>query len=110
MCTDNEALEQLRLVSNITSLHLLQHYLYFQQENDAKDVANTMEEHGFSVELRRSADGMDWLVLATSQIMPTEANVAELRLRLERIASEHSGEYDGWEAAVADEKQPKTEN
>lgn len=100
MGTDRDVLKELRTVSDINAAHLVQHYLYFPQEHDAKNIARLLKERGFEVEERLGADGINWLVLAKSKIVPTEEKIAELRSSLEGLATEYRGEYDGWEAQV----------
>src|SRR6185312_1813071 len=98
MGTDRDVIEELRSVSDINAVRLVQHYLYFPQENAAKKVAELLKERGFQVVERLGADGINWLVLAKSEIVPTEEKIAELRSSLEGLAAEYRGEYDGWEA------------
>jgi hypothetical protein len=48
--------------------------------------------------------GEDWLVLAKSEMVPTETAIAALRTFFEEIAAANGGEYDGWEAEVHGKK------
>lgn len=100
MTTDRDALEELRAVSDMDAVHVLQHYLYFPLEQSAKQVGSILRERGFLVDERRGADGVNWLVLAENRMVPTEAGIVEMRALLEEIAETNGGEYDGWEAAV----------
>lgn len=74
------------------------HYLYFPEEKAAKRAAERLREQGFTTEERLGADEVNWLVLATHRIVPSEATLAAVRTRMENLAREGGGEYDGWEA------------
>jgi len=100
MADDRDAIEELRGVSDVDAVHWVHHYLYFPSEEAGNDVADILRERGFVVEHRLGADGVNRLVLAKSQMMPTEQNIAEARAMLEQIAEKNGGEYDGWEAEV----------
>jgi hypothetical protein len=103
MTNDRDALDELRSVSNIDAIHTIRHYLYFPLEDTAVNVAGRLRGRGFSVENQRGADGVTWLVLLTERTVPTESRLAEMRAMLEQIATDNSGEYDGWEADVRGE-------
>src|SRR4051812_40831092 len=104
MASDHNAIEELRAVSNMDAVHWVRHYLYFPVERSAKNVASVLRERGFVVEDRLGADGVNWLVLAKSQIVPTEAGFSALRTFFEEITAANDGEYDGWEAEVQGKK------
>lgn len=100
MALDRDALEELRSVSNMDAIHVVQHYLYFPLEEAAKNVAEMLRQRGFVVEERLGADGINRLVLAKNQMVPTEAEIGNMRALLEQIAAEKGGEYDGWDVEV----------
>jgi hypothetical protein len=100
MALDRDALKHLGAVSDMDVVHVVHHYLYFPREEAAKNVAGILRERGFVVEERLGADGINWLVLATHRMVPTEAGIAKMREFLEHIAEESAGEYDGWEIDV----------
>jgi len=100
MTRDFDAIEALGKASNVEKVHSLQHYLYFPSKVAAQRVAKIFGDQGFTVEYRLGADGINWLVLAKHQIVPTIAAVINVRALCERIAANHGGEYDGWEAEI----------
>jgi len=100
MASDRDAIEELRGVSDVQASHLVRHYLYFPQESVSKRGAALLAERGCEVENRFGADGINWLVLVTCHVVPTEARISQMREGMEQVAREHSGEYDGWEAQV----------
>ncbi len=79
---------------------MMQHYFYFSLKANAEAAQTKLCEFEFSVEVRKSNAGTDWLVLATG-IPPTTGDEMEtLRNKFEHLARQFSGEYDGWEMAV----------
>ncbi|AKJ01148.1 regulator of ribonuclease activity B [Archangium gephyra] len=78
----------------------VQHFLYFPKAKDSKAVADQLSAQGFTVERRKSAEGKNWLVLATHTVSPESQDLDSVRDTLERLAQAHSGEYDGHETTV----------
>jgi hypothetical protein len=79
--------------------NFLDHYLYFPKKSDSQKAAARLREKGWTVEVRKGADGENWLTLA-KQPAPIEEDIEEIREELERLADDLGGEYDGWGAAV----------
>ena len=77
----------------------LDHYLYFPKKSDAQKAAARLHGKGWTVEVKKGADGEDWLTLA-KQPAPIEEDIEEIREELERLADDLGGEYDGWGAAI----------
>ncbi|HYH94917.1 ribonuclease E inhibitor RraB [Hyalangium sp.] len=75
----------------------MRHFLYFARAKESQAVAGELRERGFSAERRKSADGRRWLVLATHSPTPGDPTGLSVREDLERLAQQHSGEYDGSE-------------
>ena len=80
--------------------HNMRHYLYFPRKAEAESAGEQMQNRGFSVEIRKSADGENWLVLATGSTPNTGEEMGALRDSMEALAAQFGGEYDGWEAAI----------
>jgi hypothetical protein len=78
----------------------VRHYLYFATAREGKAVAAQLVTRGFQVTSRESADGKNWLVLA-EHFVSAEEQFDSARESLERLAREHSGQYDGYEFEVA---------
>jgi hypothetical protein len=78
----------------------VQHFLYFPSARASKAVAEQLSTQGFQVERRKSAEGKNWLVLARHTVSPEASDLDSVRDTLERLAQEHSGEYDGHELEV----------
>jgi hypothetical protein len=78
----------------------MRHFLYFPEKADAESASVRLRDLEFSVEIRRGADGINWLVLATGDPPKNAEQMDELRGDMEALAAQFRGEYDGWEAAV----------
>jgi len=50
--------------------------------------------------VRLGADYKNWLTLATQTRLQPQDQMEELRDKMDAIASEYDGEYDGWEVAI----------
>jgi hypothetical protein len=85
--------------SSTKPLHM-RHYLYFPRAKEGRAVAAGLRQRGFTVESRKSADGKNWLVLAAHSLTPEDPAGSSVREELERLAQQHSGEYDGNETEL----------
>jgi Regulator of ribonuclease activity B len=97
MADDSDALAQLRRESTRVGHRNVLHYLYFSRREDAATSAAALRASGFSTEERLGADGVNWLVLARHEIVPSEETIGAARTTMEELARQHGGEYDGWE-------------
>jgi hypothetical protein len=80
--------------------HMVVHYLYFPDHQEAVAAASELRSAGYTAEERLGADGIKWLVRARHEIVRSEESTADLRRSMEDLAERHRGEYDGWEADV----------
>jgi hypothetical protein len=77
------------------------HYFYFANESSAREVERLLVQQGFAVEKRHPAARHEkWSVFASHEIVVSAEQMDGLTLNLERLAGQHEGEYDGWEAAL----------
>jgi hypothetical protein len=80
--------------------HVL-HFLYFRDEAAARNAAAAAEQAGYDVTVTAPDEGVEqWSVRAETTRVVDETNVDAYRALFARIAAEHGGEYDGWEAAA----------
>ena len=98
MSGDELALEELFRVSPRGAVHVIRHYLYFATEQVGGEVAAELRRQGYAIEERLGGDDINWLVLATHQIIPSVESIASIREAMETLADRFDGEYDGWEA------------
>jgi len=100
MSDDRAALDQLLEASVPTRMHTVLHYLYFPTKKAADEVAARLRDQGFRTEERLGADGVNWLVLAKHEVVPSAETIAATRQIMIELAGRRGGEYDGWEAEV----------
>jgi hypothetical protein len=74
------------------------HYLYLPGELDADAVTRALNADGWDAEYEEVRDA--WLVTASTHTRLDAGVLRSTRLRLELLAADHGGEYDGWEAAA----------
>ena len=76
------------------------HLLYFSGESGARAAADAVERGGYQAALQAPDETTpQWSLRAEDNRVISPTNVAAFRSWFERIAAEHDGEYDGWEAA-----------
>lgn len=99
---DDLVLRQLSgLGADLTRPRHVIHFLYFGNEASATAAADDIRNGGYETTLT-SPDGTipQWSVRAESHRVTDRSTVEAFRAWFERIAGEHDGEYDGWEAAA----------
>jgi Regulator of ribonuclease activity B len=74
------------------------HFLYFGGSAAAESVATVLRADGWTTDVERSEGA--WLLVARHVAAVTSRTVRETRSRLEALAAEHGGFYDGWEAPI----------
>lgn len=74
------------------------HYLYFGSPGRAESVADALRADGWSAAVEPS-DGA-WLLVGRNVAAVTSTAVRANRVRLETLAAEHGGFYDGWDASL----------
>jgi hypothetical protein len=75
-------------------------FLYFPTTEAAAAAAARLRAIGFPDVLVSESLHGKWGCIGTRQMVPDARAIRQLRSVLERLAEEHGGEYDGWEAAV----------
>jgi regulator of ribonuclease activity B len=70
------------------------HYLYFHDEETARRAAVALLNDGMQAEAEISARGGDWLVRVPGG---QGQGVDEERTKLESVAKQFGGDYDGWQ-------------
>jgi regulator of RNase E activity RraB len=98
---DRQTLNALRDAgSDLTKPTDVNAYLYFEDREAAERAAADANTPEMTATVQRAADDSAWLCLVTGTMVPSETAIRALSIRLLAVASAHSGEYDGWEAAV----------
>ncbi|HWC29402.1 MAG TPA: ribonuclease E inhibitor RraB [Dehalococcoidia bacterium] len=75
----------------------LTHYLYFETRATAEAAGETVRIRGYDIDVLKSADDKQWLLLAVGGIPVDEDTVDDNRDYFESLAGSLGGEYDGWE-------------
>lgn len=98
---DRIALRQLRaLGADLTKPRHLIHFVYFPDEESAHRAAEAIERAGYATRIVAPDDRFrEWRVHAEATRVVSETTVDGFRSWFDQVASEHGGEYDGWEAA-----------
>lgn len=86
-----------RSAHSVDELCFERHYLYFPDESDAQAAAEELRKARFSARAQRSADGVNWLVLAERQASPDADSLDFAADLMQRVAGSRNGEYDGHE-------------
>jgi Regulator of ribonuclease activity B len=77
------------------------HFVLFAEEADARAAAEAIEGGSWTTNVEPPSETLDeWSVRVDGQRIVGPETVAAFRAQFERIAAQHSGEYDGWEAAA----------
>ena len=80
--------------------HIL-HFLYFADEEAARAAGEVLSVGAYEVEVNPPDEQVaEWVVRAETTRVIDETTVSVYRRFFEQVASEHGGEYDGWEAAT----------
>ena len=77
------------------------HFLYFASEDDARAAADAVIAGSWTASVEPPSEAIDqWCVKADGHRTLGPDTVAAFRSWFETLASQHEGEYDGWEAAA----------
>jgi aspartate/tyrosine/aromatic aminotransferase len=94
---DVRVLEALReLGSDLAQPRVVRHFVSVPDRRGAELVAEVLERDGWSTSVQDDPDGGCLVVAARAEKL-SEPLVRRTRSRLETIAAEHGGLYDGWE-------------
>jgi len=103
---DRQVIEQLqRTGADLSKARDVKHYLYVPTARAQSQTAAALRRDGYTVDERLAADASEnppnkFLVLASIDAVVSAQSVEEMRKVFEKLALEHGGEYDGWEAAA----------
>ena len=79
---------------------LLRHVLLVHNPAAAEALAAAVTADGYDVKLDTSDGGWTWIVTARETVLLTAVHAARARARFTSLASRHSAEYEGLEAAA----------
>lgn len=77
----------------------VRHYLYFPKRSSATQAARRLRSPTITATVQRSGGEPTWLLLVMVPVT-TDEDAERMQDRLDQIAAELGGEYDGWETPV----------
>jgi hypothetical protein len=100
--SDAAALAKLATAGNdLTQLHRIEFALHFPTRFKADEASLKLEALAFDTKVSADSKTGRWLVLGVKRMYPVEADLQGLRDKLDVIAAEGKGSYDGWTARAA---------
>lgn len=97
---DASLIQEVAKSSDLAARRGIRHYLYLPTKKVARQIAATLQQRDFDVEVDRAAIGKNWLVRASHRVVLSGEYIADMRQFLEDLVEPLHGEYDGWEAEV----------
>lgn len=98
---DKVGLDQLASTgSDLSKLHRFEFLLKFPTQKAAERAASKMDVLAFETRVERGKSGTEWLVQGGKRLYPIESDLSGLRDKLNAIAAQEHGSYDGWKAKV----------
>lgn len=76
---------------------MITHYIYASTDRWAVAITKKLKENGFLARPRLSADGENWLILASHEAEVSLDSITSLQEMLSGLVSDLGGDYDGWE-------------
>jgi hypothetical protein len=98
---DQIVVKQLRsLGADLSQPRHVRHFLYFELQSYAERAAEEIERADYTTSITApSGEVPVWTVVAEGYRVIGTETVPGFRAWFEHVASEHKGEYDGWEPA-----------
>jgi Regulator of ribonuclease activity B len=101
MSIDGRVIAQLHQAgSDVTKPHPVEFFFYFSSQETADRVAARLNDFGLASKVEPAAHGEEWAILASKTMIPTDADMTQLRDAFEKIAAAEHGTYDGWGSPV----------
>lgn len=100
---DDALLGQSAAQSNLDTTRHWIHYLYVQDEAQARSAAQVISAAGWGIQNvdEAAGDAPGWVVIAERQAVTSPSAIRDARLFFEGVAATHEGgDYDGWEASL----------
>jgi hypothetical protein len=99
---DAKAIDELaRSGSDLGKLHRMDFLLRFPTQKAAERAEVALFGFAFETKIERGRSDSEWLIHAAKVMYPVEPDLVGLRDKLNAIAAEGKGSYDGWKATVA---------
>jgi hypothetical protein len=103
--SDAEALQRLAEGgSDLSKLHRVEFFLVFAEADAAESAVLKLGELAFAASSNHDDTTGHWVVRAVKAMYPVESDLRGLRDKLDVIAAEGNGRYQGWQARVLERK------
>jgi len=90
-----------RAGSKVDKPHEIDFFLYFPNEESARQAAEKIRPEEFRLSMKPDSQGrQQWLVQLHRTMLPEVWALVEIRRKFTEIAEASGGSYDGWGAAV----------
>ena len=87
--------------SDLSRPHEIEFFVYVPTMEACVAVSAALVPAGFpTVGSKKAADGSGWVCTAKTTMVPDLDALRTIRRKMEALAAEHGGEYDGWGAPV----------
>ncbi len=86
--------------SDLDKEHLIEFFIYFNEQEVAESAVVDLEKDGFETELDISASSDEWLLLAKKSMPLSVYELQKIRKRFDALTSDGKGVYDGWGTSV----------
>lgn len=87
--------------ADLSALHRFEFLLHFPTQFRADEAVLKLEGLAFAATATRDARSGRWQVIGVKRMYPVESDLLGLRDKLDVIATEGKGSYDGWTARAA---------
>jgi hypothetical protein len=84
--------------SDLSKVHQIDFFLRFPSRKAAEHADSQLQDFAFATKTEPGKTGDEWTIQATKRMYPVESDLQGLRDKLELIATEGHGTYDGWQA------------
>ena len=104
MSSDAKTLKALAEAGSVlTKPHVIDHWIFFQDESGARAAAKDLVAAGFVVvSLDKDPEGSEWRLLARKKMVPRLKDLERTSEFFEELARRNRGDYDGWETQVSE--------
>ena len=86
--------------SDLSKLHRFEFLLRFPTQKAAERAAAKLVQLAFETRVEPGKTGAEWLVHGGKRLYPIESDLNGLRDKLDAIAAQERGSYDGWKARI----------
>lgn len=98
---DKVSIDQLASTgSDLSKLHQFEFLLHFPTQKAADRAASKLLPLAFETKVERGRSDAEWVVRGGKRLYPIESDLNGLRDKLNAVAAQEHGTYDGWKAKV----------